>query len=143
MGMGEKALEHFSNGYVCSEAVLKSAMEFQGIDDATVGMIASAFGSGMARVEGGLCGAFSGALMALSLVQGRKSSTESLDPIYTNVAQFKKRFEQAFGSCECARLLGFSLSDADAGVKFKEGHCKAQKCDTYVRFAADEVEKML
>ena len=139
----QKALEYFANGYVCSEAVLKAVAEYHGIDSPLIPAIASAFGSGMARSEGGLCGAFSGGMMALSLLQGRTQADAPKDPLYHNVQTFKAQFEHAFGTCECAKLLGFSLSDADAGVKFKENDCKACKCDHYVAFAAKEVEKIL
>jgi len=143
MNVGKKALDHFSNGYVCSEAVLKAVAEHHGIDSPLIPAIASAFGSGMARTEGGLCGAFSGGMMALSLLQGRTKTNDSKDLLYLNVQTFKAHFETAFGACECAKLLGFSLSDTDAGVKFQEGNCKACQCDQYVAFAAEEVEKIL
>jgi C_GCAxxG_C_C family probable redox protein len=139
----QKALEYFSNGYVCSEAVLKTIAEQHGIDSPLIPAIASAFGSGLARSEGGLCGAYSGGVMALSLLQGRIKAETPLDGLYKNVNIFKEHFEKEFGTCECASLLGFSLSTPDAGVKFKEGNCKACKCDGYVVFAVKEVEALL
>lgn len=139
----QKALEFFSNGYVCSEAVLKAVAEKHGIDSPLIPAIASGFGSGMARTEKGLCGAFSGGVMALSLLQGRQDASASKDPLYQNVQIFKHHFEEAFGACECASLLGFSLASPDAGVKFKEGNCKTCKCDLYVAYAAKEVELLL
>lgn len=142
MNVSEKALEHFSNGYVCSEAVLKAIAEHHGIDSPFIPSIASAFGSGMARTKGGLCGALSGGMMALSLLQGRTQADAPKEELYHNVQTFKARFEEVYGTCECAELLGFSLSDADAGTKFHEGNCKACKCDQYVAFAANEVEKL-
>lgn len=138
-----KALENFSNGYVCSEAVLKTIAEYHGIDSPFIPAIASGFGSGMARSEGGLCGAFSGGIMALSLLQGRTHASDPKDPLYHNVQLFKEHFEKAFGSCECAKLLGFSLSSPDAGLNFKESHCKTCKCDLYVAYAVKEVETLL
>jgi len=139
----QKALTYFANGYVCSEAVLKAVAEKHGIDSPLIPAIASGFGSGLARTEHGLCGAFSGGVMALSLLQGRKNASESKDVLYQNVQTFQHHFEEAFGSCECASLLGFSLSAPDAGVKFTEGNCKACKCELYVAFAAKEVELLL
>ena len=138
-----KALEYFSNGYVCSEAVLKTIAEKHGIDSPFIPAIASGFGSGLSRSEGGLCGAFSGGVMALSLLQGRTNASAPKDPLYHNVQRFKAHFEKTFGSCECAKLLGFSLSAPDAGEKFKEGNCKTCKCDLYVVYAVKEVEHML
>ena len=139
----QKALEYFSNGYVCSEAVLKAVAEKHGIDSPFIPAIASAFGSGLARTENGLCGAYSGGVMALSLLQGRTTVTAPKDPLYQNVQIFKQHFDETFGSCECAKLLGFSLSSPDAGVKFQEGNCKACKCDVYVAYAVKEVETLL
>ncbi|ATB70856.1 C_GCAxxG_C_C family protein [Sulfurospirillum diekertiae] len=139
----QKALEHFSNGYVCSEAVLKTIAEKHGIDSPLIPAIASGFGSGLSRSDGGLCGAYSGGVMALSLLQGRTNASDPKDPLYHNVQLFKEHFEKAFGSCECAKLLGFSLSSPDAGEKFKEGNCKTCKCDLYVVYAVTEVEHML
>ncbi|WP_052433572.1 C-GCAxxG-C-C family protein [Sulfurospirillum arsenophilum] len=139
----QKALEFFSKGYVCSEAVLKAVAEEYGIDSPLIPAIASAFGSGMARTEKGLCGAFSGGVMALSLLQGRTDARMPKDPLYHNVQLFKERFEEMFGSCDCGTLLGFSLSSPDAGVKFQEGNCKACKCDVYVAYAVKEVETLL
>lgn len=139
----QKALEYFSNGYVCSEAVLKTIAEEHGIDSPFIPSIASAFGSGLARTEKGLCGAFSGGVMALSLLQGRTDASAPKDALYHNVQIFKDHFEETFGSCECGKLLGFSLSSPDAGVKFKEGNCKTCKCDIYVVYAVKEVETLL
>ena len=139
----QKALNYFATGYVCSEAVLKAVAETYEIDSPFIPAIASGFGSGMARTEHGLCGAFNGGVMALSLLQGRKDASESKDVLYQNVQTFQHHFKEAFGSCECASLLGFSLSSPDAGVKFTEGNCKACKCDLYVAFAAKEVELLL
>ncbi|WP_263833447.1 C-GCAxxG-C-C family protein [Sulfurospirillum oryzae] len=139
----QKALEYFSSGYVCSEAVLKTIAEKHGIDSPLIPAIATGFGSGLARSENGLCGAFSGGVMALSLLQGRSNVGEPKDPLYHNVQAFKENFEKAFGSCECAKLLGFSLSSPDAGEKFKEGNCKTCKCDLYVVYAVKEVEVLL
>ncbi len=139
----QKALDYFSSGYTCSESVLKSVAEAKGIDGNTVLPMASAFGSGMSRTNGGVCGAFSGGVMALSLLRGRKVPSVSLDLLYRNVADFKERFETLFESCECATLLGFCLSDKDAGEMFKAQNCKVCKCDRFVAFAAEEVERIL
>lgn len=143
MRIGEAALENFEQGFMCSESVLKSVAQAAGIDDPHVYKMASAFGSGMARTEGGLCGAMVGGMMALSLMQGRAKAGESLETLYRNVDRFKNAFEQEFGSCECAKLLGFSLNEYDAGSKFKEHNCKAEKCNHYVHFAANEIGKLL
>lgn len=139
----QKALDYFANGYVCSEAVLKSVAEHHGIDSPLIPAIASGFGSGMARSEHGVCGALSGGIMALSLFQGRTKAGDSTEQLYTNVQTFKAHFEEMFGSCECASLLGFNLGDEGAGVKFKEEKCKALKCNHYVAYALKEVERLL
>lgn len=139
----QKALDYFANGYVCSEAVLKSVAEHHGIDSPLIPAIASGFGSGMARSEHGVCGALSGGILALSLLQGRTQAGAPNDTLYANVKTFKAHFEETFGSSECASLLGFNLSDEGASTRFKEEQCKALKCNHYVAYALKEVERLL
>lgn len=92
----QKALEYFSSGYVCSEAVLKAVAEKHGIDSPLIPAIASGFGSGMARTEHGLCGALSGGIMALSLLQGRKNASQRMCSI-TMYRRFKSTLKRHLG----------------------------------------------
>ena len=136
--VGQSASEYFSQGYLCSEAVLMAVAKAAQIDSPLIPSIATAFGSGLARTDG-TCGALSGGIMALSLFGGRSTPSETYDKLYANVALLKDKFHQQFASHECSTLLGFSLSDSDAKEKFAAGDCRQCKCTHYVAFAAQEV----
>lgn len=135
--VGEKALAYFLEGYLCSEAVLMAFCEAFHIDSPYVPSMATAFGSGMARTNDA-CGALNGGILALSLVYGRKSSSESYEKLYAKVALLKAQFNQQFSSCACSELLGFSLQESDAKEKFGKFNCK-EKCMGFVAFSAQTV----
>lgn len=138
--IGQLAIKHFLDGYLCSESVLLAAAETLGIDSPHIPAVATAFGSGLARTDG-MCGALTGGILALSLVNGRKNSDEKYDKLYADIAALKADFHVAFGSCECTRLLGFSLSEGDAKEKFSQQNCRAGKCAKFVGFVADRIRK--
>lgn len=138
--MEELATKHFMDGYLCSESVLLAAAEALGIDSPLVPAVATAFGSGLARTDG-MCGALTGGILALSLVNGRKNSDEKYDKLYADIAALKADFHATFGSCECTKLLGFSLSEGDAKEKFSKQNCRADKCAKFVGFVADKIRK--
>lgn len=140
--VGEIAKRYFQEGYSCSEAVLKSVAEAQGITSSLIPKIATAFGSGLCATDG-TCGALSGGYLALSMCQGRTSIEDDRNTLYANVAKLRAQFQGAFQSSECTALLGFSLSQPDAGEKFQSHNCKEGKCVHFVEKVANEVFKML
>lgn len=138
----EMAQDYFREGYSCAEAVLKSVAEAKGIESGLIPKIATAFGSGLAATDG-TCGALSGGYLALSMCQGRSSLSDERNTLYTNVAKLKAQFQSSFKTTECSALLGFSLSEPNAGEKFQAGNCKEGLCMHYVANVAHAVMKML
>lgn len=139
---GKNAVEYFSNGFLCSEAVLKAVAEEKKVDSEFIPKIATAFGRGLADSES-ICGALSGGILALSMFQGRINTNESFETLYANIAQLQKAFKDEFKETECPKLLGFSLNDTDAKEKFVKNDCKACKCSRYVEFVTNKVANML
>jgi len=140
--VGEKAKAYFNEGYSCSEAVLKSVAEAQGIESPLIPKIATAFGSGLAGTDG-TCGALSGGYLALSMCNGRTTPEDDRASLYGDIAKLKATFQGAFSQTECTQLLGFSLGAPDAGTRFTQGNCKEGKCNFYVERVADEVMSLL
>ena len=64
------AEEMFRSGYVCSQAVFATFSEMLGLDKETALKIANGFGGGIARKQE-ICGAVSGAIMAIGLKYGK------------------------------------------------------------------------
>ncbi len=80
--------------------------------------ISTGFCGGLART-GGLCGAVSGAVMAISLFYGRRSPDEPMEQCYVPVRKMIERFEQKFGSANCRELTGLDLGTEEGRKKFR------------------------
>src|SRR4030066_652072 len=72
---GEKAEENFKIGFNCAESVLKSLADEMGIECSCIPKIATGFGAGLGR-HGEICGAITGAVMALGLKYGRADTKD-------------------------------------------------------------------
>lgn len=66
-----KALEYFENGYSCSQSVLLALADLVNLQKETAIDISSAFCAGIGQAKS-ICGAISGALMAISLNEASK-----------------------------------------------------------------------
>jgi C_GCAxxG_C_C family probable redox protein len=118
----DTAVALFSDGYSCSQAVLAAFARDLGLEHEAALKLASAFGGGIGR-RGDVCGAVSGALMALGLALGHSGNDDaSKDATVELVRSFLERFEAAHGSVTCRTLIGHSDSPEgrqkarDAGV---------------------------
>lgn len=138
----ELAINHFANGFLCSEAVLLATAEKNNLDSTLIPKIATAFGRGLANGDS-ICGALSGGILALSLFQGRDTQKESFELLYKNIDTLKDEFNKEFGEHNCTKLLGFSLNDEDAKEKFVKNDCKNCKCSNYVGFVTKKVEELI
>jgi C_GCAxxG_C_C family probable redox protein len=80
-----------------------------GIENELVPRIATAFGGGMSGT-GAVCGAVTGAAMAIGIKHGREDATEPRDQAYDLFREFRRRFEAEMGHIGCRELTGFDLS---------------------------------
>jgi C_GCAxxG_C_C family probable redox protein len=87
-----------------------SFKEYFGIQDPIIPMLASGFGGGIGR-KGSLCGAFTGAVMAIGMKMGRSDpkDKETIAKIYGKCQEFWKQFEKEFGICYCYDLINCHL----------------------------------
>ena len=86
-----------------------------GIESPLVPRIATAFGGGMGGI-GSVCGAVSGAMMAISLAHGREEPWQSRDQAYALAQQVYRGFQGEMGSTICRELTGLDLTTPE-GVK--------------------------
>ena len=96
---------YFDEGYYCAESVLMAVCDHHGIQSRWIPKIATGFCSGMART-GGMCGAYTGAVMAVNLFTGRETPTDSLEKNYRAVTHLEELFKARFGSTACPELIG-------------------------------------
>jgi C_GCAxxG_C_C family probable redox protein len=129
-----RSTELWDSGLYCAESVLLAVAESQGIRSEWIPRVASGFCSGVART-GGMCGAVSGAIMALGLVAGRSQPQESVERVYALTRRLMAQFEQQFGALSCRQLTGCDLDTAQGQQAFAENEV-AQRCRRYVEGAA-------
>jgi C_GCAxxG_C_C family probable redox protein len=65
-----------------------------------------------------MCGAVSGAVMAINLFYGRSAPDESVERSYAAVRKFIDLFESKFGSTNCRQLTGCDLGTEEGRHTF-------------------------
>jgi C_GCAxxG_C_C family probable redox protein len=80
-----------------------------GIESPIIPRVATAFGGGMGGL-GSVCGAVTGALMAIGLVHGREEPWQSRDQAYALAQQVYRGFQEEMGSVFCRELTGIDLT---------------------------------
>lgn len=101
----ETAVNLYAEGCNCCQSVLLALTENSSLDQEDAMRLGACFGSGMAKGE--VCGAATGALLALGL---RKGQTEPADAegkkaSRAAAATFLSAFEERFGSYICRELI--------------------------------------
>lgn len=139
----EKAVDLYSKGFLCSQAVLASYADECGISEVQALKLGSCFGSGMRQGE--VCGAVSGALMVLGLLYSKYEKVEPISRESTNVVNdlFLKKFKQECGSYICNDLLGADIRTPEGMVYIKEHHLFGEFCPKMVAKAVEILEEIL
>jgi len=96
-----------------------SFKEYLGIEDPFIPQLATGFGGGVGR-KGSLCGAFTGAVMAIGMKIGRTDpkDKEAVAKVYGKCQQFWDRFEKELGSTNCYNLIGYHLDHEEERQKW-------------------------
>lgn len=105
--------------------MLSAVAEYYDIRSELIPAIASGFCGGIGRT-GNICGAVSGAVMAISLKAGRKTADEPLEFCYSLTRSLIKEFETTFGSSNCTRLTGCDLGTPEGQKFFRENNLIVQ-----------------
>ena len=132
----DKAIEYFSQKMHCSQAVLAAFSEECGISEEQAFKLGSCFGSGMRKGE--VCGACTGALMALGLKFGddKQKSNDAC-------VRFLDEFAAENGSYICNDLLNCDITTPE-GVNYAvENNLFKEFCPKMVDSATKIAEKIL
>lgn len=125
MDIREKALDYHKKGYNCAQAVIAACSELTGLDEKTALAISAGFGGGLRSGE--VCGAISGAVMALGMaypfVDG--SDAEAKQKIAELAKQCVASAAEKYGKVRCSELKG----NID--------------CNEIICFMAETAEKMI
>jgi len=143
MDHAEKAADTFSQGLNCAQSVFSSFSEELGLDEKTAKKIAGCFGSGMRCGE--VCGALTGALMAIGLKYGACSAEDTEEKADTNTktVEMINAFKAENGSIFCRDLLGYDILKENELAIIREKGLFKTICPKLVGSAALILEKKL
>ncbi len=125
--MKNKAIRYFKNGYSCSEAVVKTAVD-AGLCHEELVPCATAFSGGMG--SGCLCGAVGGAQIVIGSCFGRRDGVCDGHLAREKAKQFMDEFKTRNKST-CCRVLSSKL----------EGDARKEYCEKYVADAVEILEQ--
>ena len=136
MNYVEEAVQLFEDGYMCSQAVLAVFCEEFGLSREQAFKISISFGGGMRKGE--VCGACTGAIMALGLKYGEnKSKSDEM------CVKFLDSFEKENGSYICRDLLGCDIR-TEEGVEYAvENNLFKEICPKMVESSAAITKELL
>jgi C_GCAxxG_C_C family probable redox protein len=96
-----------------------SFRDYLGIRDSVLPQLASGFGGGVGP-KGSLCGALTGAVMAVGMKMGRTDPKDrgTLQKVYDKCQEFWGQFEKEFGSTLCYNIIGIHLDNEEERQKW-------------------------
>lgn len=102
----EQARELFYQGYNCAQAVFCAYCDEMGMELEEAARLASSFGGGVGRLRE-LCGALSGAELALGFLRGYSDPGNQTEKTahYAQVRELAERFRVRNGAIICRELL--------------------------------------
>jgi C_GCAxxG_C_C family probable redox protein len=134
----EKAANLFKQDYNCAQSVLLTMQEYYGSpQNSLVPKIATAFGGGIGR-RGSLCGALTGAIMAIGLKHGtNKTVLIEKEKAYEVALRFYDRFTEECGSPFCRELIGYDLTNSEELERMRKSKVRDEKCSHFVKKAVE------
>lgn len=115
--------------------------ESKNIGSEFIPKIATGFCSGISRTCG-MCGAVSGAIMAISLFYGRSKPGESVETCYIAVQRLMDMFENKFDSTNCKELIDCDLKTDEGQNTFLSNNL-VDKCKDYTEEATKIVMSII
>jgi C_GCAxxG_C_C family probable redox protein len=107
--------------------------ESKNIQSELIPKIATGFCGGISRTCH-MCGAVSGAIMAINLFHGRSLPDESVETSYITVRKLIDMFESKFGSTNCKQLTGCDLGTKEGLNTFMSNNL-IEQCKNYTEQA--------
>ncbi|MGD9546105.1 MAG: C-GCAxxG-C-C family protein [Candidatus Krumholzibacteriia bacterium] len=140
----DRAAGYFVDGFNCAQSVLAAFGPDCGLDRDSCLRVAAPFGGGVSRTDG-MCGAATGAILALGLVLGHCDPDDEAgqDRIRALTRSFLARFAARLGSTRCTDILGYDLSRPGVAEMVKAEGLSLEPCPAAVKTAAELLVEML
>ena len=108
--------EMSSKGCNCAQIVFSYFAEKNGLDINKALKITSAFGGGMGK--GDICGAITGAYMALGLIYGNDLENSDRSILKEKIKEFDLEFQKISMERRCEDILGVNVGDKEKVMEF-------------------------
>ncbi|MGQ9473406.1 MAG: C-GCAxxG-C-C family protein [Candidatus Caldatribacteriaceae bacterium] len=120
--------EYHRQGFNCCESILLGLFDYLGIKNDLIPQIATGFGGGIGHT-GRICGALTGAIMALGKQYGRTKpqDKETRDRFYKLTEAFLNEAQEILGSINCLDLIGVPLNTEEGLQIYREKNLR-EKC---------------
>lgn len=128
MDIGEKAVSYHKSGFNCAQSVFAACGQYTGMDEKIALSVSCGFGGGLRSGE--VCGAISGAVMALGMVFPYNESGDQAakDKIAALAKQCVASCKEKCGAVTCRDLLA---------LEGKQG------CNRFIKECAEIAEEMI
>jgi C_GCAxxG_C_C family probable redox protein len=140
----QRAVELFSRNYNCAQSVYAATAPGEGLTEAQRFALAAPFGGGVAR-QGEICGALTGALLALGEADGEAMASDPVagrSALYERSRQLTEAFRAAHGAILCRELTACDFSTEEGQRSFKERGLHQNLCTKLVAFASEEAARL-
>jgi len=137
-----RATDIMKQGHGCSESVLLAVSQEFGIESEVIPKIASCFAGGIGN-SGSVCGAVTGAVMAIGLIANEGTTMEDYLNKMSMVQDFRRRFEQEMETIYCHELTGADLTTPEGIKAFIESDIPQKVCFPSVGIAFNIVMDIL
>ena len=139
----EKALDYYSRGFHCSQAVLAAYADECGLSEKLALKLGACLGSGMRKGE--VCGACTGALMVLGALYGQHDKSDVQSRLTANLVndRMMDRFAGVCGSYICSDLLGCDISTPEGVEYARSNRLFTDFCPKMVANAVDVLEEII
>ena len=131
-----QARKLFSGSHNCAQSVMKAILGEMNLDFKQVVPLTAGFGGGMVH-EGSVCGAVSGAIAAIGVLNSKHFADVQSHKDATNRSgeEFIRRFKEKHGSILCNNLTGINIADAKARKAAMAHGTFAKLCPAFVESA--------
>jgi C_GCAxxG_C_C family probable redox protein len=143
MERSKHAQELFLSGQNCAQSVLLSFTDEFKFSRELALKIAAGFGGGMGKQQE-TCGAVTGAIIVLGLMEGEKvnNNEELKAQTYGAVRDFTRQFIETFKTTRCRDLIGCDLNTQEGSDRFKGEGIMEKVCAQCVGKAVQIVESI-
>lgn len=136
----DRVNERYACGFNCAQSVF-AAFAGEDISSDVALRLAASFGGGIGR-SGQVCGALTGALMALGLQRATGQPADK-ERIYQLTRDFMHQFERQHGTVLCRDLLGFDISTPEGLQAARDNGAFGRVCPSVVAWTARALERCL